>query len=154
MQDTARRPLLNAFEVRAPRLAAGGARLLTRLPPQLRRRVLSSAFDRAADAFNRGDLESVFALFAEDVEYVPPPALYTGEPLHGRAAVFGLWREVFVRFDRNEITNLSIAEAGRSRFVRSALLSHRGAGSPLEYVIRQTTEMRGGLVVRQINEQT
>jgi len=154
MADPARRPLLDSIEVRSPRLAAGGARLLTRLPAPFRRQVLTGAFNRAADAFNRGDLESVFALFAEDVEYVPPPALYTGEPLHGRAAVFGFWREVFARFEHSAITNLSIAETTRTRFVRSALLSHRGTGNPLEYVIWQTTELRGGLVVRQINEQT
>lgn len=39
------------------------ARGFRRLPAPLRRRALNAAFDRARDAFNRGDFEIVFALF-------------------------------------------------------------------------------------------
>lgn len=152
MTEPPSRPVLDSLEVRSPRVAAAGVRVLTRLPPTLRRRILAGARDRAANAFNRGDLAAVFALFAEDVEYVAPPALYGGQPLVGRGSVFDFWRDVFVRFERNTIVNLSIEEANPSRFIRSALLSHRGGRGPLEYVIRQTTELCDGLVVRQVNE--
>lgn len=68
-----RRPLADSVEVRAPGLAALAVMAVTRLPAPMRGRVLRGAFDRARDAFNRGDLEAVFGLFAKDVEYGPPP---------------------------------------------------------------------------------
>ncbi|MGO9761817.1 MAG: nuclear transport factor 2 family protein [Solirubrobacteraceae bacterium] len=147
------RPLADRLEVRAPRLAARGAQAVGRLPGSLRRRILQSAFDRARDAFNRGDMEVVFALFAPDVEYGPPPPLYHGDLLLGRAAVFEFWRGVLDRFDENTIENLSLAEAAPGRVVRRARLSHRASttGEALDYVIVQSTELRGGRVVRQVN---
>jgi hypothetical protein len=78
-----RTPFADRIEVGAPRIAALAARGLSRLPERIRRRVLQTAFDRARDAFNRDDLKAVFALFAGDVEYGPPP-LYEGAPLRGR----------------------------------------------------------------------
>jgi len=146
------RPPMDAAEVRAPALAALAVRLLAHVPAAARRRVLADAFDRAERAFNRGDLEAVFALFAEDVEYVPPPALHEGRPIIGRAAVERFWQEALARFEHSTITNLSIEETSPGRFVRTARLSHEGPGGPLRYVIRQTTELRAGRVVRQVNE--
>jgi ketosteroid isomerase-like protein len=55
--------------------------------------VLHATFDRARDAFNRGDLEVVFALFAADVEYGPPPPLHEGGRIRGRQAVLDFWRD-------------------------------------------------------------
>ena len=120
----------------------------------MRGRALEAAFDRARDAFNRGDVEVVFALFSEDVEYVPPPTLYTGPPISGRDAVLEFWEDQLGRFRSSSIENLSLEEAGPGRFVRRAALRHvpDGGGDPLEYVIIQTTELRRGLVVRQVNE--
>lgn len=148
----AAQPPLDRLEVRLPRVAAAGARALGRMPAPVRRRALASAFDRARDAFNRGDLEALFALFADDVEYVPPAPLHYGAPIAGKANVVRFWRDVLDRFDESSIENLSIEETGRSRFVRRARLSHRGAAGGLDYEIRQTTELRGGRVVRQVNE--
>jgi hypothetical protein len=54
--------------------------------------------------------------------------------------------------ERSTITSLSIKAATPSRFVRIAKLSHAGQGSTLEYTIRQTTHLRRGRVVRQVNE--
>jgi ketosteroid isomerase-like protein len=148
----ARRPLADRVEVRAPRAAALAARALGRMPGPIRRRALAAAFDRARDAFNRGDLEAVFALFAIDVEYVPPPPLYEGEPLRGRAAVLGFWRDVSARYESSAIENLSLEEAAPRRFVRRARLFHRPAdGDALVYSIVQTTELAGGRVARQVN---
>src|SRR5664280_672056 len=90
----AKRPTMDAIEVRAPGLAALMVRLLMRMPEGVRRRVLNDAFGRAARAFNRADFASVCALFADGVEYVPPPALYSGEPIIGRTAVLEFWFEV------------------------------------------------------------
>jgi ketosteroid isomerase-like protein len=149
---TARRPLADRLEVRAPGVAAALVRLLGRMPPPVRQRALAGAFDRAQEAFNRGDLEVVFALFADDAEYVPPRPLHEGAPLVGRAAVLGFWREVLGRFDASTIENVSVEEAAPSRFVRTARLVHRAADGSLEYAIRQTTELRRGRVVRQVNE--
>jgi SnoaL-like domain len=148
-----RRPLADRLEVGAPRLAALGARAAGRLPGSLRRRILESAFDRARDAFNRGDLEVVFALFAPDVEYVPPPPLHHDVPLLGRPAVLEFWREVLARYDSSTIENLCLEEASPGRIVRRARLRHRSraASDALDYVIVQTTELAGGRVVRQIN---
>ena len=145
---------MDALEVRAPALAALAVRLLARMPAPVRRRVLADAFTRAERAFNRGDLEAVFALFAEDVEYVPPPALYSGEPIRGRAAVERFWSRTLARFQESAIANLSLKEAGPDRFVRTARLSHSGPDGKLDYTIRQTTELRSGRVVRQVNEAT
>jgi ketosteroid isomerase-like protein len=149
------RPLADRLEIRAPRLAAAAVRLITRLPAPVRGRVLAGAFSRAQDAFNRGDLAAVFALFDADVEYVPPPALYSGPPLRGRAAVLAFWTQALERFPASTIENLALEEAAPGRFVRTARLSHgdRDGASPLTYAIRQTTELRRGRVVRQVNEQ-
>jgi hypothetical protein len=56
------------------------------------------------------------------------------------------------RYQRSTITNLSVEETSLSRFVRTARLSHTGPDSTLRYVIRQTTQVRRGRVVRQVNE--
>lgn len=149
-----RRPLPDRLEVAAPGVAALAARAVGHLPGPLRRRALQTAFDRARHAFNRGDLDVVFALFADDVEYVPPPPLHDGPPLRGRAAVFAFWRDVRSRYDESAIENLDLREASPGRFVRRARLAHRsrtGVG-PLDYVITQTTELERGRVVRQVNE--
>lgn len=149
-----RRPLADRIEIGAPAVAALLARGLGRLPEPVRRRALQGAFDRARDAFNRGDMDAVFALFAADVEYGPPPPLRVGaQPLRGRAAVFDFWREVLERYERNTIENLSLGEAAPGRIVRRARLSHssRATGETLAYEIVQTTELRHGRVVRQVN---
>jgi hypothetical protein len=149
------RPLADRVEVAAPGVAALMARAFVHLPEPLRRRVLGAAFDRARDAFNRGDLEAVFALFDAEVEYVPPPALYQGEPLRGREAVFAFWRDVLARYDESTIANLSLEEAVPGRIVRGARLCHRSRaeGAQISYEIVQTTELVGGRVVRQVNTQ-
>jgi hypothetical protein len=147
------RPLADRLEVGAPWLAALGARGVGSLPEPLRERVLQAAFDRAQHAFNRGDLDVVFALFDGDVEYAPPPPLYDGPSLRGRAAVFEFWRDVFTRWDGNTIENLSLEETSRGRFVRRARLRHRrhDTSATLDYVIVQTTDLDAGRVVRQVN---
>lgn len=139
--------------MRAPGLAALLVMVVTRLPASVRRRVLRAAFERARDAFNRGDLEAVFGLFARDVEYGPPPPLYSGELLRGRRAVLDFWRAVFDRYDENAIENLSLDEAARGSFVRRARLRHRtsATGASLDYVVVQTTHLKAGRVVRQVN---
>ena len=109
-----RRPAMDTLEVRWPGVAAHAVRMLLRMPAPIRRRGLASAFDRAQDAFSRGDFRAVLALFTD--------------------------------------RNLSVEETGKSRFVRTARLSHARVDSTLEYVIRQTTELRRGRVVRQVNE--
>ncbi|HME05327.1 MAG TPA: nuclear transport factor 2 family protein [Solirubrobacteraceae bacterium] len=148
-----RRPLADRLELGAPRLAALGAQAVGRLPASLRRPILQSAFDRARDAFNRGDLEVVFALFASDVEYSPPPPLHEEEPIQGRAAVLDFWRGVLARYDESSIENLSVEEAAPGHIARRARLRHRSSetGEALDYVILQTTDLEGGRVVRQVN---
>jgi ketosteroid isomerase-like protein len=149
----ARRPVIDSLEVSAPALASLLARLVGQLPAGIRRQALQAAFDRARDAFNRGDLEAVFALFAEDVEYAPPPPLHTGAPLHGRAQVLEFWSGVRARYETNMIENLALDESAPGRFVRRARLCHCSSGCSrrLEYTIVQTTELRRGRVVRQVN---
>lgn len=146
------RPLADRVEVAAPAVAAAVARLVGHLPAALRRRALSGAFSRAQAAFNRGDFEAIFALFADDVRYVPPPALGP-TPINGRAAVLAFWRAIGEQFPDSTITNLSLEEAEPNRFVRTARLTHRNDDEALDYVIRQVTEVRGGRVVSQVNEQ-
>jgi ketosteroid isomerase-like protein len=134
-------------------LAALVVMAVGRLPVPVRRRVLRAAFERARDAFNRGDLDAVFGLFAKDVEYGPPPPLYRGDGLRGREDVVNFWRGVFDRYDENTIENLSLDEAAPGSFVRRARLHHRisATGASLDYVIVQTTHLRAGRVVRQVN---
>lgn len=148
-----RRTVPELIEVGAPALAASLVRLVGRLPRVLRRRALEGAFGRAAGAFNRGDLEALFALFADDVEYVPPPALRPPDEMVGRDGLIEFWREALTRYPDSRITNLSLAETERDRFTRTARVSHRGPGRPeLTYEIRQLTVLRHGRVVRQVND--
>lgn len=95
----------------------------------------------------------MFALFASDVEYGPPPPLHEDEPLQGRGAVLDFWRGVLAHYDENAIENLSVEEAAPGHIVRRARLRHRSSttGDALDYVILQTTELEGGWVVRQVN---
>ena len=154
MQDArarARRPLSDRIEVAAPSLVALVTRAVGRLPAPLRRRVLTAAFARAEAAFNRGDFEAIFALFADDVRYVPPPAL-SDAAIDGRAAVLAFWQRVGLRFRASTIENLSVQEATPRRFVRTARITHRTDREELSYVIRQVTELRGGRVVSQVNQ--
>jgi ketosteroid isomerase-like protein len=137
--------------VHFPGAAALLVRALGRSPSSVRRRVLADAFGRAERAFNRGDLDAVFALFAKDVECVPPPPLHEGQPLSGRDAVRRFWTEVGARFTESRITNLTIEETAPARFVRTAELVHHGANETLRYRIRQTTELSRGRVARQVN---
>jgi len=146
-----RRPVMDTLEVHWPGLAAHAAGLLLRLPGPVRRRGLASAFDRAQAAFNRGDFQAVLALFADDVDYVPPPPL-SRTPIRGRTAVLRFWQAMPDRYQRSTITNLSVEQTRPRRLVRTARLSHTGPDSTLDYVIRQTTQIRRGRVVRQVNE--
>ncbi len=148
-----RRPLVDRVEVGAPNLAALVARVLGLFPESVRRKALRAAFNRASDAFNRGDLEVVFALFAPDVEYGPPPPLHEGDLLRGREAVFAFWRAIFSRYDENIIENLALDETSPGSFVRRARLHHSSSagGGSLDYSIVQTTDLNGGRVVRQVN---
>jgi hypothetical protein len=141
------------MEIAFPRVAALIAEALGHLPMPVRSRILQGAFDRAERAFNRGDLEAVFALMDPDVEYGPPPPLHDGERIHGRAAVFDFWRAVFAEYD-SAIENLALEEVAPGRVVRRARLTHRRkeGGAELSYVIRQTTELVAGRVVLQVNE--
>jgi ketosteroid isomerase-like protein len=148
----ARRPATDRVEIAAPALASLIARAVSRAPATVRLRVLADAFARAQAAFNRGDFKAVFALFADDVYYVPPPAL-SEEPLKGRTAVLDFWQSVARRFDTSTIENLSLEETEPRRFVRTARITHRTGRDEFSYVIRQVTELRGGRVVVQINEQ-
>jgi ketosteroid isomerase-like protein len=150
--EHAQRPLVDRVEVAAPSFAAVIARVVARLPASVRRRALNDAFARAEAAFNRGDFEAIFALFAEDVHYVPPPALEEGA-INGRAAVLAFWHAIARRFDATTIRNLSVEEVASRRFVRTARITHRTNGDELSYAIRQVTDLRGGRVVSQINEQ-
>lgn len=147
------RPLADRLELAAPAVAALAVRLLGLLPEPIRRRALKSAFERARAAFDRGDIEAVMALFADDVEYVVPPPL-GGQTIHGREAALDFWRGVFARFERSSIENLSLEEAAPGRLVRRARLCHEGGpdGESLDYTIRQTTVLEAGRVVRQVNE--
>ena len=146
-----RRPVMDTLEVRWPGLAAHAAGLLLRLPGPVRRRGLARALDRAQAAFNRGDFQAVLALFADDVDYVPPPPL-SRTPIRGRTAVLRFWQAMPDRYQRSTITNLSVEQTRPRRLVRTARLSHTGPDSTLDYVIRQTTQIRRGRVVRQVNE--
>lgn len=146
------RPLPDRLELAAPAVAALGARALLRLPAAARARALQSAFGRARDAFNRGDLEAVTALFADDVVYLPPPPLHEDGPITGRAAVLEFWDDALRAWPESRIENLALEEAGPGRFVRRARLTHRAAdGRELDYEIVQTTLLRAGRVVRQEN---
>lgn len=146
------RPFVDRVEVAAPSLAAILARSLARLPAPIRRRLLADAFARAEAAFNRGDFEAIFALFADDVHYVPPPPL-SEQPISGRTAVLAFWKAVTARYERITIENLSVDEVEQHRFVRTARITHQANGDQVSYVIQQVTELHGGRVVSQINEQ-
>jgi ketosteroid isomerase-like protein len=148
-----RRPMMDVIEVRVPGIVSLILRALLRMPAPVRRRVLASAFARAERAFNRGDFEAIVALWAEEVEYVPPPAIHTGLPISGRSNVLEFWHDVLARYERSRIVNLSVEALTPDSFVRTAKLCHDGRDGTLEYRIRQTTEVRRGRVVRQVNEQ-
>ena len=127
------------------------ARLLGKAPAPVRRRALRAAFARAEAAFNRGDFDALFAMFADDVEYVPPPAL-SEEKIRGKPDLLRFWHDVLRRYPVGELTNLDLEEAAPARFTRTIRLVHCSReGQRLRYDLRQTTELERGRVVRQVN---
>ena len=80
------------------------------------------------------------------------PASCCGCPDRCGTAVLRFWQAIPDRYQRSTITNLSVEQTRPRRLVRTARLSHTGPDSALEYVIRQTTQIRRGRVVRQVNE--
>ncbi len=124
------RPLADRLEIAAPWLAANAARAAGYLPESLRRRVLASALGRAEAAFNRGDYEAVFALFADEARYVPPPAL-SQTPITGRAAIVEFWRAIGARFPVSTIENVTLDEAAPERFTRTLRLTLRTNGEEI-----------------------
>jgi ketosteroid isomerase-like protein len=147
-----KRPIADRLELASPALTRTMTRGILGLPGPLRRSALASAFERAQDAFNRGDLEAVFAAFSAEIEYLPPPPLPGAGPIVGRDHVLRYWLGIFERFDENRIENLGVVETGRGTVRRTARLRHARAGERLDYEILQTTEFSGGEVVRQVNE--
>jgi hypothetical protein len=67
--------------------------------------------------------------------------------------VLAFWRSVASRFTASTIENLSVEETAPRRFVRTARITHRSDHDELSYVIRQVTELLGGRIVSQVNEQ-
>jgi ketosteroid isomerase-like protein len=149
----AARPIPDRIERATPSLLSrAGAIALLRLPGPVRVRMIKVGFGRAQKAFNRGDLEVVFAAFADDVEYMPPPLLPECRPLRGKEAVIEYWREVFDHFEVNRIENLELWEPAPGIYMRRATLFHGARnGEFLRYEIEQRTEFRHGQVVRQEN---
>jgi ketosteroid isomerase-like protein len=129
-------------------------RVVVVLPGPLRRRVLFAAFRHAERAFNEGDLEAVFAAFAEDVEYLPPAALPGARPMRGKADVLAFWEGIEGRF-ASTIETSELREPRRGTIFRAATLRHReregNGATALEYGFEQLTEISGGEVVRQRN---
>lgn len=147
-----RRPVADRIEIAAPSLAAIAAPLAGHLPVPLRRRVLVSVLARAEAAFNRGDYDAVFALFADSAHYVPPPAL-SQVPITGRNAILDFWRATNARFATSTVTNVSLDETLPERFTRTLRITHRADGEEFSYLIRQVTDLRQGRVVSQVNEE-
>jgi SnoaL-like domain len=146
------RPFADRVEIAAPSLAAIAARAAGYLPEPVRRRVLAGALARAEAAFDRGDYEAVFALFDDEAEYVPPPAL-SQTPIIGRAAILRFWRAIGARFTASTIENVSLDEMAPEGFTRTLRLTHQTNGDEITYLIRQVTDLRRGQVVSQVNEQ-
>jgi ketosteroid isomerase-like protein len=151
---TVKRPLADRLELVSPALTRALTRCTLALPAPIRRAILRDAFARAQEAFNRRDLEVVFAAFAPGVEYFPPPSLPGARRIEGRQEVLRYWEGIFERFDENRIENLELVESSRGTMQRTARLRHANTQTSeiLEYEIRQTTEFGGGMITRQTNE--
>jgi hypothetical protein len=67
--------------------------------------------------------------------------------------VLAFWRSVAGPFDVSTIENLSVGETAPRRIVRTARITHRTHRDELSYVIGQVTELHGGRVVLQVNEE-
>lgn len=148
------RPLPDRLELRSPYLFRHLTAVVMRLPiRRLRRVLIGLALKRAQDAFNRGDVEVIFAAFAPDAEYQPPPRLPGAHPVTGREAAVDFWQAIFLDWKDNRIENLGFVDAGDGKIVRRAALHHvnRSTGELLEYEIVQETQFVGGMVSSQVN---
>lgn len=152
-REPAGRPAVDRLELAVPALTRLVTRAVLAAPGPVRIAVLRSAFDRARDAFNRGDLEVVFAAFAADVEYIPPPPLSGPALIRGKVEVMRYWTGVFEHYETNRIENLEVVESGGGVARRTARLRHGSSRDPeaLDYAIVQTTRFDRGEVVRQEN---
>jgi ketosteroid isomerase-like protein len=73
VREQSRRTLDQRLAIRFPRLSAGGARLVTRLPPRspVRQAFVWRTVRLAIEAYNRRDLEAASTAFHPDLEYYP-----------------------------------------------------------------------------------
>jgi ketosteroid isomerase-like protein len=144
VRESSRRHLDERLLVRFPallRILAGG---LSRLPPssRLRRIGVARAIRISYEAFNRGDLQSAFALFHPDVETIFPvefasvgfPARTRG--LKERVDAQRRWNDEWGEFrnEPEELIDLGDRVVVLGRFVGSGLSSGVGFDREVAYI--------------------
>lgn len=148
------RPLIDRFALRHRGVARAFTSLVLVAPGPVRWRVLKAAFDNATHRFNRHDVDSMLSGWADEVQYQPPPPLAGSTCLTTRVAAADFWRRTFELFPECWMEDLDVRQTGFRTVRRESRVHHVEAetGRVEDYVIAQTAEIRGGLVVRMFDE--
>ena len=102
---------------------------------------------RAAEAFNRRDLDAVLALMDDDVEAIPRGARMEGS-YHGHDGIRRLWENVFAVWPDFIVQAVEVRDLGDLTVTALRTRGH-GAGSdvPLDESVWQATRWRHGKCV-------
>ena len=102
---------------------------------------------RAAEAFNRRDLDAVLALMDDDVEAIPRGARMEGS-YHGHDGIRRLWENVFAVWPDFTVQAVEVRDLGDLTVTALRTRGH-GAGSdvPLDESVWQATRWRHGKCV-------
>jgi ketosteroid isomerase-like protein len=101
---------------------------------------------RAADAFNRRDLDAALALMDDDVEVIPGAvAMEGGNHYHGHDGVGRWWRDLFDVFPDYAVEVFEVRDVGDMTVAATVLRGH-GAGSnvSIEDMVWLVHRWRGG----------
>jgi ketosteroid isomerase-like protein len=83
------------------------------------------------EAWNRRDLDAALAVMAEDLEILPLPILWAGEPIRGHAEAREFWGQFFAGFDEIRVeADGDLVEIGETMVVPTRWYG-RTRGGPL-----------------------
>jgi ketosteroid isomerase-like protein len=106
---------------------------------------------RVIDAFNRRDLDAIFACVNPDIEWLPAmPVTSGGRALRGREGIESYVREVSDTWEEYRVVAQDFRDLGDDEVLVLSRIEGRGAGSGglVDAAMGQIFDLRGGKISR------